>query len=89
MQNQQIQEPVAAQSYTMGQRPRIGASAAPNCGQAERRNLGRRPERMILLDMGGLLPQDEWVLQKAVTAKERRFVCYTHFYLQTAQIGVI
>lgn len=34
---------------------------------------------MILLDMGGLLPQEEWVLQKAVIAQARRFTCYTHF----------
>ena len=27
---------------------------------------------MILLDMGGLLPQEEWVLHKAVIAKARR-----------------
>lgn len=63
----------------MGQRSRDGASVAPNCGQAERRNLGRRPERMTLLDMGGLLPQEEWVLQKAVTAQARRIICHAHF----------
>nr|DAI96545.1 MAG TPA: hypothetical protein [Caudoviricetes sp.] len=74
-------EPVAAKSYTMGHRPRVGASAAPNCGQAERRNLGRRRERMILLDMGGLLPQEEWVLHKAVIAKARRCLWSTHLCL--------
>mgnify|MGYP000808200088 FL=1 len=42
-------EPVAAKSYTMGHRPRVGASAAPNCGQAERRNWGLRLERTIPL----------------------------------------
>ena len=60
-------EPVAAKSYTWGQRSRVGASAAHNCGQAERRNWGHRLERMIPLDMGGLLPQEEWMIQKAVT----------------------
>lgn len=74
-------DPVAAKSYTMGHRPRVGASAAPNCGQAEQRNLGRRRERMILLDMGGLLPQEEWVLHKAVIAKARRCLWSTHLCL--------
>ena len=59
-------EPVAAKSYTMGHRPRVGASAAPNCGQAERRNLGRRRERMILLDMGGLAAISKVGYQSAI-----------------------
>ncbi len=33
---------------------------APICGQAERRNLGRRQVRMILLNMRCLLLRDEW-----------------------------
>lgn len=44
----------------MGHGSREGASAAPKCGQAERGNFGHRQERMIQLDMGGLLPQEDW-----------------------------
>ena len=43
----------------MGHRSREGACAAPKCGQAERGNFGHRQERMIQLDMGGLLPQED------------------------------
>ena len=60
-------EPVAAKSYTRGQRSRVGVSAAHNCGQADRRNWGHHLERTIPLDMGGLLPQEEWMIQKTVT----------------------
>ena len=37
---------------------------------------------MILLDMGGLLPRDEWGNVLAVIARARRCLWHTHLYLR-------
>ena len=38
-------------------------------------------ERLILLDMGGLLPQVEWVNVLAVIMRTRRCLWHAHFHL--------
>ena len=40
---------------------------------------------MILLDMGGLLPRDEWGNVLAVIARARRCLWHTHLYLRRAK----
>jgi hypothetical protein len=35
---------------------------------------------MTLLDMGGLLPQEEWVTMAKILKNRRRFGWHTHFF---------
>lgn len=67
---------LAAKLVTVGQRPCLGADAAPT---VDRQNEGIEDAaelRLILLDMGGLLPQSEGN-KIGLHMETRRFLWYT------------
>ena len=78
------QSRLAAFFHSRGQDPVWEQQRHPSAGRQNEGIEDSAKVRKILLDMGGLLPRDDWGNVMAVIARARRCLWHTHFYLRRA-----